>query len=188
MPFLCNNIGIRAASSYIDCRGLDIEHYVLVADVGSVRREIDSRLVIHLHECACICVWAFRQSDDFIAIICVCFFLLADQLQCWIDLGAPWRWQIYMSLVSAVLFVCPAIIIAACYAIIIRTIWTNGALLMDNGMCDSIEKGRNKNRTMRYDGLFFTFIWQIEVVEEPVPGVLFQEPKLKPLKWLLSLL
>lgn len=54
------------------------------------------------------------------------------QLQCWIDLGEPWRWQIYMSLVSAALFVCPAIIIAACYAIIIKTIWTNGAILVDN--------------------------------------------------------
>lgn len=64
---------------------------------------------------------------------CVGLVRAAGQTQCWIELGEPWRWQIYMSLVAAALFVCPAVIIAACYAIIIRTIWANGAILVDNG-------------------------------------------------------
>lgn len=39
----------------------------------------------------------------------------------------------YMSLVSAALFVLPALIISACYAIIIRTIWAKGAILGHSG-------------------------------------------------------
>lgn len=58
---------------------------------------------------------------------------LLDQTQCWIELGSPRRWQIYMSLVAVSLFVVPAIIIAACYAIIVRTIWAKGSLLMSTG-------------------------------------------------------
>lgn len=58
-----------------------------------------------------------------------------DRTQCWIDLGAPWRWQVYMSLVAASLFVLPAIIITACYAIIIRTIWAKGSMLVTTGEC-----------------------------------------------------
>ncbi|XP_068630284.1 cardioacceleratory peptide receptor-like [Battus philenor] len=46
------------------------------------------------------------------------------QLQCWIDLGTPRRWQIWMSLVSVMIFVLPALAIAACYAVIVLTIWT----------------------------------------------------------------
>lgn len=38
-----------------------------------------------------------------------------------------------MSLVSAALFVLPALIISACYAIIIRTIWAKGAILGHSG-------------------------------------------------------
>lgn len=54
-------------------------------------------------------------------------------VQCWIDLGTPLKWQIYMSLVSTVLFVIPAIIIAGCHAIIVRTIWAKGAMLLPTG-------------------------------------------------------
>lgn len=72
-----------------------------------------------------------------ISIIFNKYDVLSDQLQCWIDLGEPWRWQIYMSLVSTILFVCPAIIITTCYAIIIKTIWANGALLMDTGRIET---------------------------------------------------
>lgn len=46
--------------------------------------------------------------------------------QCWIELGEPWRWQLYMTLVSTVLFFIPAIIITLCYAIIVKTIWAKG--------------------------------------------------------------
>lgn len=46
--------------------------------------------------------------------------------QCWIDLGEPIYWQLYMSIVSTLLFFVPAIIITLCYAIIVKTIWSKG--------------------------------------------------------------
>uniref|UniRef100_A0A182IJL4 G-protein coupled receptors family 1 profile domain-containing protein n=1 Tax=Anopheles atroparvus TaxID=41427 RepID=A0A182IJL4_ANOAO len=55
--------------------------------------------------------------------------IIQDQLQCWIDLGSAFRWQVYMCLVAASLFVIPAFIISACYVIIIRTIWSKGSML-----------------------------------------------------------
>lgn len=50
--------------------------------------------------------------------------------QCWIDLGEPIYWQLYMSIVSTVLFFIPAIIITLCYAIIVKTIWAKGTYKM----------------------------------------------------------
>ncbi|XP_052863360.1 cardioacceleratory peptide receptor-like [Anopheles cruzii] len=55
--------------------------------------------------------------------------VIQDQLQCWIDLGNAFRWQVYMCWVAASLFVIPAFIISACYVIIIRTIWSKGSML-----------------------------------------------------------
>ncbi|XP_062555198.1 cardioacceleratory peptide receptor-like [Armigeres subalbatus] len=55
--------------------------------------------------------------------------VIQDQLQCWIDLGNPLRWQLYMCWVATSLFVIPAIIISACYVIIIKTIWSKGSVL-----------------------------------------------------------
>ena len=49
--------------------------------------------------------------------------------QCWIELGEQWRWQIYMTLVSIVLFFIPALIITFCYAIITKTIWAKGTYM-----------------------------------------------------------
>lgn len=49
--------------------------------------------------------------------------------QCWIELGEPIRWQVYMSLVALVLFFIPALIISLCYAIIVKTIWQKGTYL-----------------------------------------------------------
>lgn len=49
--------------------------------------------------------------------------------QCWIELGEPWRWQLYMTLVAVVLFIIPALIISLCYAIIVKTIWEKGTYL-----------------------------------------------------------
>lgn len=48
---------------------------------------------------------------------------IEGQPQCWIDLGESWKWQLYMTLVSISLFIIPFIIISACYAIIVLTIW-----------------------------------------------------------------
>lgn len=49
---------------------------------------------------------------------------LLDQPQCWIEFREQWHWQFYMVLIALVLFVIPTIIITACYAVMIRTIWT----------------------------------------------------------------
>ncbi|CAH0727936.1 unnamed protein product, partial [Brenthis ino] len=49
---------------------------------------------------------------------------IQGQLQCWIDLGESRNWQIWMTLVSIMIFVLPALTIAACYAVIVLTIWT----------------------------------------------------------------
>ncbi len=46
--------------------------------------------------------------------------------QCWINFEQPWQWQLYMTLVSVTLFVIPACMIAACYIIIVCTIWNKG--------------------------------------------------------------
>ncbi|XP_018319388.1 cardioacceleratory peptide receptor-like [Agrilus planipennis] len=52
--------------------------------------------------------------------------------QCWIDLK-PWQWRVYMTLVALVLFVCPAVIISACYAVIVWTIWSKSKILVPMG-------------------------------------------------------
>ncbi|XP_052870210.1 cardioacceleratory peptide receptor-like [Anopheles cruzii] len=67
--------------------------------------------------------------------------LIQGKMQCWIDLVDAWRWQLYMCWVSGSLFVIPALIISACYAIIVRTIWSKGTILgptdrAHNGMAD----------------------------------------------------
>ena len=49
--------------------------------------------------------------------------------QCWIDLGSPTQWKIYMSLVSFTLFIAPTLIIGGCYAVIVATIWSQGGAL-----------------------------------------------------------
>jgi len=53
----------------------------------------------------------------------------SGRLQCWIEFGEAWQWQVYMSLVAATLFAAPALIIAACYAVIVATIWRQGRQL-----------------------------------------------------------
>ncbi|XP_065164313.1 cardioacceleratory peptide receptor-like isoform X2 [Atheta coriaria] len=52
--------------------------------------------------------------------------------QCWIDLK-PWQWRVYMTVVSLILFVIPALIISACYAVIVWTIWSKSKLLIPVG-------------------------------------------------------
>lgn len=59
-----------------------------------------------------------------------CVFL--DIVQCWIDFNAQWKWQLYMTLVAATLFVGPAIIISACYTVIVSTIWSKSKQLSAN--------------------------------------------------------
>ncbi|XP_068085222.1 cardioacceleratory peptide receptor-like [Anabrus simplex] len=55
---------------------------------------------------------------------------IQGQLQCWIDFLQPWQWKLYMTLVAATLFVLPALIITACYTVIVFTIWSKSKILM----------------------------------------------------------
>ncbi|XP_077490821.1 cardioacceleratory peptide receptor-like [Amblyomma americanum] len=50
------------------------------------------------------------------------------RLQCWIELQL-WQWQIYMTLVACSLFFVPALLIAACYIVIVHTIWRRSKVL-----------------------------------------------------------
>ncbi|XP_075165234.1 crustacean cardioactive peptide receptor [Haematobia irritans] len=56
--------------------------------------------------------------------------LVQGKTQCWIELGSPLSWQLYMGLVAATLFAFPALIISACYAIIVKTIWAKGSIFV----------------------------------------------------------
>ncbi|XP_063225710.1 cardioacceleratory peptide receptor-like isoform X3 [Bacillus rossius redtenbacheri] len=55
------------------------------------------------------------------------------KLQCWIDFPEPWQWQLYMTSVAVALFIVPAIIISACYTIIVLTIWSKSKVLTPTG-------------------------------------------------------
>ncbi|XP_077527431.1 cardioacceleratory peptide receptor-like [Haemaphysalis longicornis] len=50
------------------------------------------------------------------------------RLQCWIELDL-WQWQVYMTLVAGSLFFVPALLIAACYSVIVYTIWKRSKML-----------------------------------------------------------
>ncbi|OXU23916.1 hypothetical protein TSAR_000874 [Trichomalopsis sarcophagae] len=49
--------------------------------------------------------------------------------QCWIELGSPAKWRIYMTVVCLTLFIIPAIIIGGCYMVIVWTIWSQSSAL-----------------------------------------------------------
>ncbi|KAG5681245.1 hypothetical protein PVAND_010696 [Polypedilum vanderplanki] len=66
--------------------------------------------------------------------------IVQGRTQCWIDLGDSFRWQVYMSIVSFLLFIVPACIISFCYAIIVKTIWEKGTYM---GTKDRRQNGRN---------------------------------------------
>ncbi|KAH7940395.1 hypothetical protein HPB51_028738 [Rhipicephalus microplus] len=54
--------------------------------------------------------------------------MVHGRLQCWIELEL-WQWQVYMTLVAGSLFFIPAFLIAACYSIIVYTIWKRSKIL-----------------------------------------------------------
>ncbi|XP_034238054.1 cardioacceleratory peptide receptor-like [Thrips palmi] len=54
---------------------------------------------------------------------------IQGRMQCWIKLE-PWQWKLYMSVVSILLFLAPALIISFCYLVIVLTIWSKSKLLM----------------------------------------------------------
>ncbi|XP_050733700.1 cardioacceleratory peptide receptor-like isoform X2 [Eriocheir sinensis] len=50
-------------------------------------------------------------------------------VQCWIDFPKLWQWKLYMTLVTLTVFFFPTVIIAACYAVIVYTIWSKGKVM-----------------------------------------------------------
>ena len=56
-------------------------------------------------------------------------FDVPEELQCWIEFPHQWHWQLYMTLVAVTVFVIPALIITACYTVIVFTIWSKSKLL-----------------------------------------------------------
>ncbi|XP_043233327.1 cardioacceleratory peptide receptor-like [Amphibalanus amphitrite] len=64
------------------------------------------------------------------------------RIECWIDVGSPRNWQLYMSLTATSLFILPAVIIAACYIIIVITIWRKGKELGSAAEKTSLPAGR----------------------------------------------
>ncbi|XP_045111027.1 cardioacceleratory peptide receptor-like isoform X3 [Portunus trituberculatus] len=50
-------------------------------------------------------------------------------MQCWIDFPKLWQWKLYMTLVALTVFLFPTVIIAACYAVIVYTIWSKGKVM-----------------------------------------------------------
>ena len=69
--------------------------------------------------------------------------LVQEQVQCWIDMPEPWQWQLYLTLVAVSLLVLPAMLIFACYVIIVRTIWVQSAALT----ASMPSTNRNNNNT-----------------------------------------
>ena len=86
------------------------------------------------------------------AVFSIPLFILYEETQiqgmtqCWIELGEQWRWQIYMTLVSIVLFFIPALIITFCYAIITKTIWAKGTYM---GPKDRLNRASNGDEGSR---------------------------------------
>ena len=75
----------------------------------------------------------FQNLNIFSALFSspILYFYYTDQIpnygtQCWITFSEQWQWQIYMTIVSMTRCVIPAILIAACYIIIVCTIWNKG--------------------------------------------------------------
>ncbi|XP_066593125.1 cardioacceleratory peptide receptor-like isoform X2 [Prorops nasuta] len=63
--------------------------------------------------------------------------LIEGTIQCWIDLGSPIQWRIYMSLVSFSLLIAPSLIIGGCYAVIVTTIWSQSGILRQGPIRDT---------------------------------------------------
>ncbi|KAG8232630.1 hypothetical protein J437_LFUL012476 [Ladona fulva] len=69
---------------------------------------------------------------------------IEGQIQCWIEFREQWEWQLYMTLVATAVFVVPALLIAACYALILLTIWSKGQRLHVAVPASSTTSSRSK--------------------------------------------
>lgn len=90
------------------------------------------REVIHMrlhtsHNCFPVCIYNIFPLRILVCLLSVVW--CTGQLQCWIELQ-PWQWRVYMTLITVALLIAPAIIISACYTVIVRTIWSKSKLLV----------------------------------------------------------
>ena len=69
--------------------------------------------------------------------------------QCWIELGAPWTWMVFMTIASLTVFIIPAIIIAVCYIAIVCTIWNKGK---ETALMPAANGNNNGNATVTTSG------------------------------------
>ncbi|KAK6621798.1 hypothetical protein RUM44_001605 [Polyplax serrata] len=94
-----------------------------------------------------ILAWGFSVVFSIPMILLYKERYIQARVQCWIEFEEPWQWQLYMTLISIVLFFLPAIIISACYAIIVFTIWSKGKLLTHPSTYKSTLKSKSFNRS-----------------------------------------
>ncbi|XP_069696760.1 cardioacceleratory peptide receptor-like [Periplaneta americana] len=86
---------------------------------------------------------------------------IQGRMQCWIDFTEQWHWQLYMTLVAVTLFVVPALIISACYTVIVSTIWSKSKQLTPdpnrrlsrNSASSSYLQTSGKHRMLRHQQL-----------------------------------
>lgn len=90
--------------------------------------------------------WAASSAMSVPAVFLSREVLVRGRLQCWIELE-HWQWQLYMTLVATSLFFLPALVIAACYSVIVYTIWTKSKILSYPKLSSSGKQGTAKHKT-----------------------------------------
>lgn len=101
--------------------------------------------------------WAASSAMSVPAVFLSREVLVRGRLQCWIELE-HWQWQLYMTLVATSLFFLPALVIAACYSVIVYTIWTKSKILSYPKLSSSGKQGTSPL-------LFFLASQQVTVAE-----------------------
>ena len=77
-------------------------------------------------------------------------------MQCWIDFPKLWQWKVYMTLVALTVFLFPTVIIAACYAVIVYTIWSKGKVMT----VTSKTLGARSELKGKTEGKFLGYEWE----------------------------
>lgn len=74
-------------------------------------------------------------------------------IQCWMEFGEgnndKWIWQVYITSVAVTLFFVPAILISACYIIIVATIWRKGKAMNNAYSSSNADQPAAANSTVQ---------------------------------------
>lgn len=134
------------------------EKIVQVGIVLNYRNEIIKLRVFFLNYYYCDCI-EYLINIVSIAFVLFCFVLFyKGKKQCWIDLGSPLKWRIYMSLVSFTLFLAPTVIISGCYMVIVATIWSQSNALRQGPMRDRRASSRGLIPRAKIKTVKMTFV------------------------------